>query len=171
MRRAARLSIAVTLTGMALAGSASPALGGRGALPAETAGAVSGHPHAHAAGSSWLQETGHLHLTSRHNFTLNEQGTAVGTVRGAIYVHLTAVSSSRVVAEVNIYAPSGSISGRGSASYRRAGRSANFSGSMSIGRGSGRYARVHGSDIKFSGTILESNNDAIVVRVSGRVYY
>jgi hypothetical protein len=95
----------------------------------------------------------------------------VGTVKGAIYVHLTAVSSSRVVAEVNIYGRGGSISGRGSASYRRAGQTANFAGSMSISHGSGRYARVHGSGIRFSGTILESDNDAIVVRVSGRVYY
>ena len=50
-----------------------------------------------------LNENGSLHLTSKHGFTLNEQGSASGTVRGTIYVHLSIVSSSHVTAEVNIY--------------------------------------------------------------------
>ncbi|HTA15336.1 MAG TPA: hypothetical protein VK781_10825 [Solirubrobacteraceae bacterium] len=116
-----------------------------------------------------LNETGHLHLTSRHNFTLNEQGSASGTVTGTIYVHLTAVSSSRVTAEVNIYVHGGSISGRGGGSYHRGAKTANFSGSISIGHGTGSYAGVHGSGLSFNGTIAESENDAIVVHVSGRV--
>jgi hypothetical protein len=116
-----------------------------------------------------LQETGHLHLTSKHNFTLNEVGTASGTDPGAIYVHLTAVSSTRVTAEVNIYARGGSITGYGAGSYRRSGTSASFSGSLSIARGTGRYAHIHGSGLSFSGTIQESARDAIAVRVSGRV--
>jgi len=116
-----------------------------------------------------LNETGHLHLTSKHNFTLNEQGSASGTVTGTIYVHLTAVSSSRVTAEVNIYADGGSISGSGEAHYRRGATAASFSGSISIGHGTGSYAGAHGSGLSFSGTIAESKNDAIVVHVSGRV--
>ncbi|HEU0251350.1 MAG TPA: hypothetical protein VFR48_11570 [Solirubrobacteraceae bacterium] len=126
-------------------------------------------PAAHAARTIALSETGHLHLTSRHNFTLNEQGSATGTVNGTIYVHLTAVSSSRVTAEVNIYAHGSSISARGEARYRRAAGSASFSGSISIAHGSGSYARVHGSGLSFSGTIAESKNDAIAVHLSGRV--
>jgi hypothetical protein len=124
---------------------------------------------AHDARTLALNETGHLHLTSKHNYTLNEQGRASGTATGTIYVHLTAVSSSRVSAEVNIYSRGGSISGTGRASFRRMGSTASFSGSMSIDRGSGSYAHVHGQGLSFSGTIAESNNDAITVHVSGRV--
>lgn len=124
---------------------------------------------AHASRTITLNETGRLHLTSKHNFTLNEQGTATGTVAGTIYVHLTAVSSTRVTAEVNIYAHGASFSGNGNASYHRGSTTASFSGSMSIDRGTGSYAHVHGSGLSFSGTIAESNHDAITVNVSGRV--
>jgi hypothetical protein len=127
------------------------------------------HARAHASRTISLNETGHLHLTSRHNFTLNERGSATGTVTGTIYVHLTAVSSTRVTAEVNIYARGASFSGNGKASYRRQSTTATFAGSMSIDRGTGSYARVHGSGLSFSGTIAESNRDAITVHVSGRV--
>lgn len=130
---------------------------------------TSARAHAHSARTTFLNETGHLHLTSKHNFTLNEQGSASGTVAGTIYVHLTAVSTSRVTVEVNIYANGASISGNGNASYHRASTTASFSGSMSIDRGSGSYAHVHGSGLSFSGTIAESNRDAITVHVSGRV--
>jgi hypothetical protein len=126
-------------------------------------------PPARASRTISLNETGHLHLTSKHNFTLNEQGTATGTVAGTIYVHLTAVSSTRVTAEVNIYSHGASFSGSGNASYHRGSTTASFAGSMSINRGTGSYAHVHGSGLSFSGTIAESSHDAITVHVSGRV--
>ncbi len=126
-------------------------------------------PPARASRTIFLNETGSLHLTSKHNFTLNEQGSATGTVKGTIYVHLTAVSSTRVTAEVNIYARGSSFSGNGNASYHRGTTTATFAGSMSINRGTGSYAHVHGSGLSFSGTIAESNHDAITVHVSGRV--
>jgi hypothetical protein len=124
---------------------------------------------AHTSRTVSLSEIGHLHLTSKHNFTLNERGSATGTVTGTIYVHLTAVSSTRVTAEVNIYAHGASFSGNGNASYHRGSTTASFAGSMSINRGTGSYAHVHGSGLSFSGTIAESRNDAITVHVSGRV--
>lgn len=140
------------------------------ALASFSSGAgASSRPHARVARTISLNETGHLHLTSKHNFTLNEQGTASGTVAGTIYVHLTAVSTSRVSAEVNIYHRGSSISGTGTGSYRRTGTTASFSGSMSFNRGTGSYAHVHGSGLSFSGTIAESSNDAITVHVAGRV--
>jgi len=122
-----------------------------------------------AARTISLNETGRLHLTSKHNFTLNEQGSASGTIAGTIYVHLTAVSTSRVTAEVNIYRSGGSISGTGAAGYRRVGAIASFSGGLSIGRGTGNCSHVRGSGVSFSGTIQESRDDAITVHVSGRV--
>jgi hypothetical protein len=124
---------------------------------------------ARAARTVFLSETGRLHLTSKQNFTLNESGLGTGTARGTIYVHLTAVSTSRVTAQINIYPRGGSISGHGAASYRRLGATAEFSGTMSIDRGTGSFARIHGTGLSFSGTIAESHGDAITVHVSGRV--
>jgi hypothetical protein len=113
-----------------------------------------------------LDENGSLHLTSKHGFTLNEQGRASGTVRGTIYVHLTIVSSRRVTAELSIYPSGGSITAEGSASYRKEAANARFAGSMSIERGSGSYAHARGSDLSFSGTIQRSD-DAVTVHVAG----
>ncbi len=114
-----------------------------------------------------LNENGSLHLTSKHGFTLNEQGLASGTVRGTIYVHLSIVSSSRVTAELNIYPSGGSITAHGSASYHKERSNARFSGSMSIERGTGSYAHARGSGLSFSGTIQRSN-DAVTVHVAGK---
>jgi hypothetical protein len=127
-----------------------------------------GFPLARAARAISLNASGHLHLTSKHGYTLNEQGSATGTVRGTIFVHLTIVSTKRVTAEVNIYPPGGSISGHASANYQRGGSFATFSGSMTVNRGSGSYAHAQGSGLSFSGTIQRSN-DAVSVHVSGTV--
>jgi hypothetical protein len=121
-----------------------------------------------AARTFSLKENGALHATGKHNFTLNEQGSATGTITGTIYVHLTVVSTDRVTAEVNIYPRGGSITGDGTASYRRGSATATFAGSASIARGSGSYAHAHGSGLSFSGTIARSN-DAITVHMSGTV--
>ncbi len=51
------------------------------------AGGASGAT-AHGARTLVLSESGRLHLTSHHGFHLNEQGTASGTIRGSIYIHL-----------------------------------------------------------------------------------
>jgi hypothetical protein len=125
-------------------------------------------PSARAAGSFSLNEGAHLHLTSKHGFTLNEQGYAWGTVPGSIYVHLTIASTSRVTAELNIYPRGGSITGYAGAGYHRGSQSASFYGSISIGRGTGRYSRARGSGLTFWGSIQRSN-DAITVFVRGGV--
>jgi hypothetical protein len=123
---------------------------------------------AHAARTVTLNDSGRLRLTSKHGFTLNEQGTATGTVRGEIYVHLKIVSTKEVTAEVNIYPPGGSISGHASASYQKEVAIGTFSGAMSVGSGSGSYSHARGSGLSFSGTIQKSN-DAVTVHVSGTV--
>ena len=139
---------------------------GLGLMRTEASGAAS--PSGLAARSLDLNETARLRLSSKHGFTLNEQGTVSGTVRGTIYVHLTIVSTSRVVAEVNIYPGKGSISGYATAAYRRGSETGSFSGSMSIERGTGAYQHARGSGLSFSGTIQRSSY-AITVQVNGRV--
>jgi hypothetical protein len=124
-------------------------------------------PRARVARTLSFQESGRLSLVGKpHGYTLYERGTATGTAAGSIYVRLTAVSTSRVTAEVSIYPRGGSIVGYATANYRTGSTTASFNGSMSVSRGSGSYAHVRGSGLSFSGTI-QRNNDAIAVRVSG----
>ncbi|HLM86586.1 MAG TPA: hypothetical protein VK272_10415 [Solirubrobacteraceae bacterium] len=123
---------------------------------------------ARAAGALMLSDTGHLHRTSHHGFTLNEEGSASGTVSGKIYIHLNIVSTNRVTAEINIYPSGSSITGYATAGYRPSGAVASFTGTMTIERGTGRYKGAHGSGLSFTGTVARSN-DAVTVHVSGRM--
>jgi hypothetical protein len=125
-------------------------------------------PQARSAGTVSLHETGNLRLTSKKGFTLNEQGSATGTFSGTIHVRLTIVSSDRVKAEVSISRSGGSISGEATASYRKHGGSASFSGSLSVSGGTGSYSHAHGSGLSFGGTI-QNSNDAIAVHLSGPI--
>lgn len=122
----------------------------------------------HAARTLTLSETGHLHLTSKHKFTLNEQGRASGTISGTIYIHLNIVSTNRVTAEVNIYPSGGSLTGYASASYHPAGGVATFNGTMNLVRGTGRYSHARGSGLSFTGTV-QRIDDAVTVHVNGRM--
>jgi hypothetical protein len=132
------------------------------------AGASARAAAARVAGTLSLSDTGHLHLTSHHSFTLNEQGSALGTISGTIYIHLNVVSTNRVTAEVNIYPSGGSLTGYANASYHPSGGVASFNGTMSVQRGTGRYRGARGSGLSFTGTIQRSN-DAVTVHVSGRM--
>lgn len=158
-RQLARLAGVLTATTVSFA-----AIVAAGPLGAEGASA----PSASSARTISLNETGALHLISKHGFTLNERGTASGTIRGMISVQLKIVSTSRVSAEVTISPNGGSISGYGTASYHKGETLASFSGSLSINHRSGSYAHAQGSGLSFSGTIARSN-DAITVHVSGRL--
>jgi hypothetical protein len=130
--------------------------------------ATADEPRARASTTLSLNETGHLHLTSHHGFTLNEQGSASGTISGTIYIHLHVISTNHVTAEVNIYPRGGSLTGYASASYHPNGGVATFDGTMTIARGSGRYSRAHGSGLSFTGTIQRAT-DAVTVHVNGRM--
>ncbi len=134
-----------------------------------TAGGASGAT-AHAARTITLNDSGKLHLTSHRTTHLNLQGTASGTIRGTIYIHLNVTSPSRVSAEVSIYPSNGSLTGVSTAKYRANGGQATFSGTLSISRGSGAYAHAHAPALSFSGTIQRSN-DATTVHVSGPLSY
>ena len=105
---------------------------------------------------------------SHHSFTLNEAGSASGTLAGPIYIHLNVASTNRVTAEVSLYPRGGSVTGYATASYRPSGGVATFSGTMSVTRGTGRYDHARGSGLAFTGTI-ERANDAVTVYVNGRM--
>jgi hypothetical protein len=122
------------------------------------------------ASSVYLNESAHLRLTSHHGFTLNEEGYAHGAVAGKIFIHLHLVSVNHVTAEVNVYPAGSSVTGLASARYSTEGSFANFNGSMSVVRGSGRYRRAHGTGLRFYGTVQRSN-DAVSVHLRGWMYY
>jgi hypothetical protein len=130
--------------------------------------AVSRPAAAHAARTISLNDSGRLRLTSHHGFTLNEEGSASGTIAGKIYIHLKVVSTNRVTAEISIYPNGGSVTGFATASYHPSGAVATFDGTMTVERGTGSYKGADGSGLSFSGTIQRSN-DAVNVRVSGRM--
>jgi hypothetical protein len=154
------------VAGLASAG----ALTGVAFLGTGIAGAArsAGSPSAHAARTISLNETGQLHRTSHAGLKLNEQGSATGTIKGTIYIHLDVVSPNRVTAEVSIYPNGGSLTGSGSADYRVNGGTASFSGTMAIERGTGTYAGAHGSGLSFSGTIQRLSG-AVTVHLSGHI--
>ncbi len=144
-------------------------IGAFGAVPTSgTLAAAGGRaPVARSAKTISVNEHGALHLTSKHGFTLNEQGTATGSISGPIKVQLKIVSTSRVTAEVTVYPKGGSITGRGTGSYHKGGTIDSFSGSMVVEGGSGSYAHAQGTGLSFGGTISQSN-DAITVYVNGK---
>jgi hypothetical protein len=154
---AAGMMSAGVLTGVALLGTG-----------VSSAARSTGSPPARAARTITLNESGQLHRTSHSGLKLNEQGSASGTIKGTIYIHLDVVSPNRVTAEVNIYPSGGSLTGSGSADYRVNGGTASFSGTMSIDRGSGSYAGAHGSGLSFSGTIQRLSG-SVAVHLSGKM--
>ncbi len=161
-RRRARFVAGAISAGM-LMGVAPLGVGVSGAV-----GSI-GSPSARAARTIALNESGQLHRTGHPGgLKLNEEGSASGTIRGTIYIHLDVVSPSRVTAEVNIYPSGGSLTGTGSADYRVNGSAASFNGTLTIDRGTGSYAGAHGSGLSFSGTIQHASG-AVTVHLSGRM--
>lgn len=150
-----------------LAGSS---LGVLGTGSAAGSGGAAGRTVAGISRAVSLSETGRLRLTSKKGFTLNERGSASGTIAGSIYIHLHLVSTTRVTAEVNIYPAGGSLTGSGSGSYHVVGGYASFSGTLSITRGSGKYAHARASGLRFTGTI-QRRDDSVTVKLSGPLSY
>ena len=146
---------------LALAGCASVAVLSPGASLARV-----DHTRAVVARAITLNESGRLRLTGKRGFTLNEQGSASGTITGTIYIHLHIVSNTKVTAEVNIYPRGGSLTGSGSAAYHVVGGEALFAGTLSITRGTGTYANARADHLAFTGAI-QRRNDAVAVHLSG----
>jgi hypothetical protein len=160
-RGSARLRI--SSTALALGALATAVVFGTGA-----AGAAS--PHAKAARSLNLNDSARLHLQNKHGLVLKEAGNAKGTLGGPLYLQLEVTSTRSVVAQIQVYPKGGSISGHAKASYRVAGSTATFSGTLAITKGSGTYSKAKASALSFSGTIQRSN-DAVTVHVSGKMSY
>lgn len=164
-RKSGRARVAL-VAGMISAGALAGAAGIGTSI--SSAASPNGSPSAHAARTITLNESGQLHRTSHSGLKLNEQGSASGTIKGTIYIHLDVVSPNRVTAEVSIYPSGGSLTGTGSAAYRVNGSTASFTGTLSVDRGTGTYAGAHGSGLSFSGTIQRLSG-AVTVHLSGKM--
>jgi hypothetical protein len=146
------------------------ALGAVVAAAALAVGSAAASPHAKAARTMNLSESANLHLTNHHGLVLKEIGTAKGTLTGPIYIQLKVTSLGSVTAQIQVYPKGGSMSGAASADYHVIGSYATFSGTLNITKGAGRYSKARGNGLSFSGTIQRSN-DAVTVRVNGKLSY
>jgi hypothetical protein len=122
------------------------------------------------AGSSLsaVNEYGSLSLEHSNGATIDERGRGSGTFSCAVYIQLT-LSGTLVTAKYSAYPHGGSIVGTATAHIHSATtKSAYFSGTITLNRGSGSYAHASGT-ASFSGTISRTSY-AMTVRVAGRLH-
>jgi hypothetical protein len=125
---------------------------------------------AHSARSLNVTDTAHVHLVSEtESGELVEEGEAKGALPGTVKVQLSI--GATINATFTIRNHFGSLSGRGSGAINGTGREASFGGSMTVTRGTGRYAHAHGHG-GFYGTIdRENTNYPAVVQTTGTLVY
>jgi hypothetical protein len=117
-----------------------------------------------------VTDTTHVHLVSEtESGELVEEGEAKGALPGTVKVQFSI--SATINATFTIRNHYGSISGHGSGAIHGTGREASFGGSMTITRGTGRYAHAHGHG-GFYGTIdRENTHYPAVVQTTGTLVY
>lgn len=112
---------------------------------AMSASTSDGRPAARTARTVHLEEHGRLKFISEREehgaTTLIERGTAYGTYTATMVAYLTLHPKS-VTARVTIYPRGGSITGSANASYRIVKNLGYFGGTLTLGRGTGRYSHI-----------------------------
>ncbi len=131
------------------------------------AGATSSDPAAHAARSLNVTDEAHLRYHESAGSSLIEEGNATGGLPGAVKVRFTV--GPTVSATFTITTHSGALIGRGTGTLHSSGTYASFRGSMTITRGTGRYAHAHGGG-GFYG-VLNRRTYALTVQTTGRLSY
>lgn len=150
-RLAAIFATALTLSATTLAGAHTPSVGFFG----------------HVARSVSVNDSGHLHLLKAFGSVLLEEGAAGGTLPGQAKVRL--VVGSTVTASFTIQTKSGTIYGSGRAALHSSSRYASFGGSLSVSRGTGSYARAHGSGKLYG--VIDRRTSALTVQTVGTLSY
>jgi len=158
---AAGAALVLTTAGADAASVAAPAR----AIPhsgARTAPAASAAVPARDARTVSVNDTGYLKLLHASGEILTEAGSISGTLPGTAIVRLD-IGAETVTATFTIKpATGGSISGTGRAKIGSDGRYTSFGGSLSVTRGTGRYAGAHGTG-KLYGKI-ERVHDTLTVQ-------
>jgi hypothetical protein len=125
---------------------------------------------ARAARTLTVNDTGHLILLHASGEILSEVGPVSGTLPGAANVRLD-VGSEHVTASFTIRVRGGgSITGTGHATLHSSGRYTSFGGTLSVTRGTGRYAHAHGAG-KLYGVIERKSEDLTVQTREGTLHY
>jgi hypothetical protein len=142
-------------------------------LAASLAGSGYANPlqaRARSARTLNVTDTAHVHLVSEtESGELVEEGEAKGALPGTVKVQFSIAAT--IDATFTIRTPYGSLSGRGSGAIHGTGEKASFGGSMSVTRGTGRYAHAHGHG-GFYGTIdRENTHYPAVVQTTGTLVY
>jgi hypothetical protein len=125
-----------------------------------------GGPLGRAAGAVKVDDHAALHLVKAAGSVLYEQGSATGTLPGPTSVRMTIGSS--VTASFTISTRAGSISGSGAAKLKSSGRYASFAGSLTVAKGSGRYAKAHGKGALYG--VIDRRTHAVTVTTVGTLY-
>src|SRR5277367_6014215 len=136
----AALTLAAAGAHVALAAGHMPALSN-----ARTARSLSAAITAREARAVSVNDNGYLHLLHASGEILTEEGPISGTLPGTANVRLD-VGSETITATFTINTTGGgSISGTGRAKIGSDGRYTSFAGTLSVTRGTGRYARARGA--------------------------
>ncbi|HTU79402.1 MAG TPA: autotransporter [Solirubrobacteraceae bacterium] len=114
-----------------------------------------------------MTDTAHLHFVRESGSDLLEEGEATGGLPGKVQVRLNV--GATVYGSFTIQTRYGSITGTGSGKLHGTGTYASFGGSMSVSRGTGRYAHVHGHG-GFYGT-LDRHTYAATIQTTGTLVY
>ncbi len=114
-----------------------------------------------------IDDTGRLHLLKASGSIIYDQGPATGTLVGTATVHLTVATI--VTATFTIATSAGSISGSGRAALHSSGRYASFGGTLSVSKGTGRYAHAAGAGALYG--VIDRRTDALTVQALGTLHY
>ena len=114
-----------------------------------------------------VTDEAHLRLTGTQGSVLLEEGTATGTMPGAVKVRF-AIDAS-ISGSFTIYTENGSISGSGSAQLHSTHTYSSFGGAMTVSHGTGHYTHAHGHG-GFYGTV-NRHTEALVIQTTGQLSY
>ncbi len=114
-----------------------------------------------------MADTAHLRYIRESGSELLEEGQATGGLAGHVQVRLNI--GATVYGTFTIATRYGSISGAGSGRLHGTGVNASFGGSMTVTRGTGRYAHAHGHG-GFYG-VINRRTYAATVQTTGTLIY
>jgi hypothetical protein len=125
-------------------------------------------PTATAAHVLNVKDEGHLREVGESGSDLVEEGPVTGTVPGRVKVNFNV--GPTIYSSFTIYPRSGgSISGHGSGLLHSTGKWSTFGGSVTVTRGTGRYAHAHGTGQMYG--VINRKTLALKVQTIGKLYY
>ncbi len=156
-----------------LGGAASLAVGASadgGAQGAAVVGAARASAVGRVAHALSVKDEGHLHMVSNSGSSLVEEGAVSGTIPGTVRVNFNI--GPTVYASFTIYVHGGgSISGSGHGTLHSTSAYSTFGGSLSVTRGTGRYAHAHGTGGLYGAINRRSSTYPMTVQTTGTLYY